>query len=40
MSRSAELHHLEILFLPYAIEEYKKLDPDARNAETYVSLMQ
>lgn len=38
MGRSAELHHLEILFLPYAIEEYKKLDPDARNAETYVSL--
>ena len=38
MSHSAELHHLEILFLPYAIEELKKVDPDTRNAETYVSL--
>ena len=37
MSHSAELGLLKILFSPYAIKEWNKLDPEIRNAETYAS---
>ena len=35
MSHSAELCLLK-MFLPYAIKKWNKLDPEIRNAETYV----
>ena len=37
MSHSAELSLLKILFSPYAIKEWNKLDAEIRNAETCAS---
>ena len=35
MSHSAESRRLNMLFLPYEIREWNKLDPEIRKAETY-----
>ena len=38
MSHFAELCLLKILFLPYVIKEWNKLDSEMRNTETYAPL--